>query len=43
MPLTVTASADDQSRHLRDVYAVLFHKGKVYSSAEDGKIKVINL
>ncbi|KAJ9594124.1 hypothetical protein L9F63_014440 [Diploptera punctata] len=40
MPLAVTSSSNDQEKHLKDIYAVLYHKDKVYSAAEDGKIKI---
>jgi hypothetical protein len=40
MPLTITASAGNQDKHLSEIYALIFHNDKLYSAAVDGKIKV---
>jgi hypothetical protein len=42
MPLTITAEASDQDKHVGEVYAVIYHNDKLYSAAVDGKIKVKN-
>ncbi|RZC32155.1 hypothetical protein BDFB_008895 [Asbolus verrucosus] len=39
MPLHVTCRADDSDKHEFDVNNLIFHKGKLYSAADDGKIK----
>lgn len=40
MSLKVTASASEAERHLRDIVTLAFHNGKLYTGADDGKIKV---
>jgi hypothetical protein len=40
MPLVITASPNNQDKHLSEIYALLFHNDKLYSAAVDGKIKV---
>lgn len=35
-----SASVSEQERHLENVNVLLFHKGKVFSGADDGKIKM---
>lgn len=41
MPLRIDCKADDSDKHEFDVNHILFHKGKLYSAADDGKIKVL--
>lgn len=36
----MTASVSEAERHLRDVVALTFRNGKLYTGADDGKIKV---
>lgn len=43
MPLHVSTRADDADKHANDVNALIYRQGKLYSGADDGKIKVINL
>ncbi|XP_030755771.1 myosin heavy chain kinase D-like [Sitophilus oryzae] len=43
MPLTVACRAGDADKHDKDVNALLFHKGKLYSAGDDGKIKLWSL
>lgn len=43
MSLRIDCRADDPDKHEFDVNHLLFHKGKLYSAADDGKIKVIVL
>jgi len=38
--MTRTTHAGDGDRHSSDVNSLLFHQGKLYSGADDGKIKV---
>jgi len=40
MTLTITSRAGDADKHDKDVSTLLFHKGKLYSGGDDGKIKV---
>ncbi|XP_973588.2 uncharacterized protein LOC662397 [Tribolium castaneum] len=40
MPLHVATRADDADKHEFDVNQLIYHKGKVYSGADDGKIKM---
>lgn len=40
MPLKVLTRADDSEKHEWDINCLLFHNGKLYSGADDGKIKV---
>lgn len=40
MPLHVSTRADDVDKHVNDVNALVYAKGKLYSGADDGKIKV---
>ncbi|XP_066993199.1 myosin heavy chain kinase C [Anabrus simplex] len=40
MTMKITASVTEGDRHLKDVYSLLFYNGKLYSSSEDGKVKV---
>ncbi|KAJ8953357.1 hypothetical protein NQ314_007366 [Rhamnusium bicolor] len=40
MPLRVGCRADDSDKHEFDVNYILYHKGKLYSAGDDGKIKV---
>lgn len=40
MPLDVACRASDADKHNKDVTALLFHKGKLYSGSDDGQIKV---
>lgn len=40
MPLKVACRASDTDKHEWDVTFLLFHKGKLYSASDDGKIKV---
>lgn len=40
MPLHVSTRADDADKHSNDVNALVYVKGKLYSGADDGKIKV---
>lgn len=40
MPLGVTSRVDDANKHNGDVNALVYSKGKLYSGADDGKIKV---
>ncbi|KAL1491461.1 hypothetical protein ABEB36_012058 [Hypothenemus hampei] len=40
MTLTVACRASDADKHDKDVTALLFHKGKLYSGADGGKVKV---
>lgn len=39
MPLHVSTRADDIDKHSNDVNALVYAKGKLYSGADDGKIK----
>lgn len=40
MPLQVRTRADDADKHANDVNALIYRNGKLYSGADDGKIKV---
>ncbi|KAL1491460.1 hypothetical protein ABEB36_012057 [Hypothenemus hampei] len=40
MPLKVACRASDNDKHEWDITFLLFHKGKLYSAADDGKIKM---
>lgn len=40
MPLHVSTRADDADKHASDVNALVYAKGRLYSGADDGKIKV---
>ncbi|RZF38235.1 zinc finger CCCH domain-containing protein 17 [Nilaparvata lugens] len=40
MSFKVIASVSEAERHLRDVVALAFHNGKLYTGADDGKIKI---
>lgn len=40
MPLRIDCKANDSDKHVFDINHLLFHKGKLYSGADDGKIKV---
>ncbi|CAH1155204.1 unnamed protein product [Phaedon cochleariae] len=40
MPLRIGCRADDIDKHEFDVNSLLFHNGKLYSAADDGKIKM---
>lgn len=40
MTLTVACRAGDADKHDRDVTALAFYKGKLYSGGDNGKIKV---
>ncbi|KAJ8952925.1 hypothetical protein NQ318_006542 [Aromia moschata] len=39
MPLRVGCRADDADKHEFDVNFLLYHKGKLYSAADDGRVK----
>ncbi|KAE8736981.1 hypothetical protein FOCC_FOCC017562, partial [Frankliniella occidentalis] len=39
-PMKKSASVTEQERHLENVATLLFHKGKLFSGADDGKIKM---
>lgn len=39
MPVKVNCRVDDADKHEFDVNCLLFHKGKLYSGSDDGKIK----
>lgn len=41
MPLQIRALASDADKHSYDVNSLLYHEGKLYSAADEGKIKVI--
>lgn len=38
--LHIGNKASDRDKHSMDVTVVLYHKGKVYTGGDDGKIKV---
>ncbi|XP_050304051.1 uncharacterized protein LOC126741602 [Anthonomus grandis grandis] len=40
MTLTISCRATDADKHDKDVSELLYHKGKLYSGGDDGKIKV---
>jgi hypothetical protein len=40
MPLHVACKADDSNKHEYDVNQIIFHKGKLFTAADDGKVKV---
>ncbi|KAF7268835.1 uncharacterized protein LOC143195514 [Rhynchophorus ferrugineus] len=40
MTLIVACRASDDDKHYKDVNTLMFHKGKLYSASDDGKIKV---
>lgn len=40
MPFQIRTRADDGDKHIYDVNCMIYHKGKLYSGADDGKIKV---
>lgn len=40
MPLTIKATAADDVKHSDDLECLLFYDGKLYSGANDGKVKV---
>ncbi|XP_063227807.1 F-box and WD repeat domain-containing 11-A-like isoform X3 [Bacillus rossius redtenbacheri] len=40
MSLRVTATVSETDKHSNDVTGLCFHDGKLYSAAEDGKVKV---
>lgn len=40
MTLTVACRALDADKHEKDVSTLLYHKGKLFSGGDDGKIKV---
>ncbi|XP_044257819.1 uncharacterized protein LOC123006936 [Tribolium madens] len=40
MPLHVATRADDADKHEFDVNQLIYHKGKLYSAGDDGKIKM---
>ncbi|XP_034250433.1 myosin heavy chain kinase B [Thrips palmi] len=39
-PMKKSASVSEKERHLENVATLLFHRGKLYSGADDGKIKM---
>ncbi|XP_066246498.1 uncharacterized protein [Euwallacea similis] len=40
MPFAVACRANDADKHDKDITALVFHKGKLYSGGDDGKLKV---
>lgn len=40
MPFRISSRVDDANKHENDVSALVYTKGKLYSGADDGKIKV---
>ncbi|CAH1108344.1 unnamed protein product [Psylliodes chrysocephalus] len=40
MPIKVDCRADDGDKHQFDINFLLYHKGKLYSAADDGKVMV---
>ncbi|KAK4883025.1 hypothetical protein RN001_006344 [Aquatica leii] len=42
MPLTIKSRVNDNDRHEYDITCLIFHNNKLYSSSDDGKIKIWN-
>lgn len=40
MPFDIRTRADDADKHSNDVTTLVYYKGKLYSGADDGMIKV---